>query len=165
LGEVPLVALTSPFLSMWAVLMPIMLLRRDVMVGFLGLSSASAAACTLLAPDWLTTGWGRTTVVSGCEWTEEAVEAEADGEPADLSAVLGGLLVVGAAMFPAFRLSLAGAARKWCGSFLWGIWVWRRRCLAGKKPRCCYCTAVKTAYLRRRVVVEMRFGRRAWGDL
>jgi hypothetical protein len=83
-----------------------MLLRRDVMVGFLGLSRASAAACTLLAPEWLTAGCGRAWRVSGCEWTEEAVEAEAeaDGEPADLAAVLGGLLVVGAAMFPAFRL-------------------------------------------------------------
>lgn len=37
--------------------------------------------------------------------------------------------------------------------------VWRRRCLAGKKPRVNYCTAVKTAYLRRRWVVETRFGR------
>jgi hypothetical protein len=46
------------------------------------------------------------------------------------------------------------------------VWdFWRRRCLAGKEPRVCYCTAVKTAYLRRRRVVEMRFGRRAWLDL
>jgi hypothetical protein len=42
--------------------------------------------------------------VSGCEWTEEAVEAEADGEAADLTVVLGGRFVVGAAMFLAFRL-------------------------------------------------------------
>jgi hypothetical protein len=84
--------------------MPIMLLRRDVMVGFLGFSSASAAACTLLAPEWWTTGWGRGGIVSGCECTDEAVEAEAEGEPAGLAAVAGGLLVVGAAMFLAFRL-------------------------------------------------------------
>jgi hypothetical protein len=89
--------------------MPIILLRREVMVGFFGLSRASAAACTLLAPEWLTgvtwwTGWGRARFVSGCECTEEAVEAEAAGEPAVL-VVLGGLPLVGAAIVPCFLYS------------------------------------------------------------
>lgn len=86
-----------------------MLLMRDVMVGFLGLSSASAAACTLLAPEWLTVGvglagatgltaCGRARSVSGWEWTDDAVEAETGGEPAGLAVVVGGFVVVGAAM-------------------------------------------------------------------
>jgi len=80
-----------------------MLLRRDVIVGFLGFSSASAAACTLLAPEWLT-AWGRTRFASDCECsegTEETVEAEADGEAAALDVALGVLVLVGAAMVPA----------------------------------------------------------------
>ena len=105
------VAWTTPFWSPLSYdLMPIMLLRRDVIVGFLGLSSASAAACTLLAPEWLWTGavgvtgvtgaagWGRARLVSGCECSDETVEAEAEGEPADLAMVLERVLVVGAAM-------------------------------------------------------------------
>jgi hypothetical protein len=91
------------------------------MVGFLGFSSASAAACTLLAPEWLTTGWGRAGMVSGCEWTEEAVEAEADGEAADLTAVLGGWFVVGAAMFPGFGLLFWPARLGCCVGRFYGV--------------------------------------------
>lgn len=30
---------------------------------------------------------------------------------------------------------------------------------------CCYCTLLRTEYVRRRCVVEIRVGRRAWGGL
>jgi hypothetical protein len=86
--------------------MPIMLLRRDVMVGFLGFNSASAAACTLLAPEWRT-ACGSAGIVSACECTEDAVEPDADGDTAGLPVVLGGLLLAGAAIFLAF------CATKW----------------------------------------------------
>jgi hypothetical protein len=51
--------------------------------------------------------------VSDCECTEEAVEAEADGDAVGLPAVLGGLLLAGAAIFLAFCVfcKYAGAAR------------------------------------------------------
>ncbi|KAK1915192.1 hypothetical protein P3342_002999 [Pyrenophora teres f. teres] len=102
-----------------------MLLRRDVMVGFLGLSSASAAACTLLAPEWWT-GWGRTRFASDAEWsegTDETVEAEAEGEAAALDAVLGEFVLVGAAM--------VGAALH-CGAMEWMVGGWTGRRAGGR---------------------------------
>lgn len=81
------------------------------MVGFFGFKSASAAACTPCAPDWWTAGGGRA-VASGMECSDEAVEAEAEGEEAGFEVPLGGLLVVGAAMSLNLRAVLAGAARK-----------------------------------------------------
>jgi len=107
-----------------------MLLRRDVIVGFLGLSSASAAACTLLAPEWWT-GWGRTRFASDAEWSEgaeETVEAEADGEAAVLEAALGGFVVVGAAMV---------GGRLHCGAVMWAVgggWA-LVECLETQVPR------------------------------
>jgi hypothetical protein len=119
-----------------------MLLRRDVMVGFFGFKRASAAACTLLAPEVLT-ACGRAGTVSDCECTEEAVEAEADVDAVGLPAVLGGLLFAGAAMFLAFLcIQNAGTTRmevqwiEYWDSLAVVCSVWRRRCLAGKKPRC-----------------------------
>lgn len=76
------------------------------MVGFLGFSSASAAACTLLAPEWVTTG-GREEMFSGIECSDDAVDADAAGEPPDLPAALAGLLLVGAAMFQVTACFLA----------------------------------------------------------
>jgi hypothetical protein len=75
--------------------------------------------------------------VSGCECTEEAVDAEADGEAVGLPAMLGGLLLAGAAIFLAFCVFLDRGST--VGRVLgWPVVdsVWRRRCLAGKKPRC-----------------------------
>lgn len=46
------------------------------------------------------------------ECSDEAVEAEAEGEEAGFEVPLGGLLVVGAAMSLNLRAVLAGAARK-----------------------------------------------------
>jgi hypothetical protein len=82
-----------------------MLLRRDVMVGFLGLRRASAAACTPLAPEWYTTGGDRGGA-SGKECSDEAVEAVAEGAAAGFAVVaapLGGVLLAGAAMMPEFE--------------------------------------------------------------
>jgi hypothetical protein len=79
-----------------------MLLRRDVMVGFFGLRRASAAACTPLAPEWYTTG-GETTVASGMECSDEAVEGVAEGAAGFAVAPLGGVVLAGAAMMPEFE--------------------------------------------------------------
>lgn len=77
-----------------------MLLRRDVMVGFFGFSRASAAACTLLAPeDW---GRGERAVASANECTEEAVEPVADREAAGFEVAPEELLLAGAAIFACF---------------------------------------------------------------
>jgi hypothetical protein len=102
--------------------MPSILLRRDVIVGFLGLRRASAAACRLLLPECCAAGRG--VMASGCECTEEAVEvvAEADGEATGFEVAPGELLLTGAAMFLAcdvVPVRSAGLGGEWAEN-------WRR---------------------------------------
>jgi hypothetical protein len=93
-----------------------MLLRRDVIVGFFGLSKASAEAWRLLTPPvecWVV---GKGEMASGCECREEAVEgvAEALGETAglDTAAAPGEVLLAGAAMVPDLRVAASGSKIK-----------------------------------------------------
>jgi hypothetical protein len=108
-------ALTSPFLSAAAAdsLIPSMLLRRDVIVGFFGLSKASAEAWRLLTTPTECWAVGRGEMASGCECREEAVEgvAEALGETAglDAAAAPGEVLLAGAAMVPGLRVAASGS--------------------------------------------------------
>lgn len=91
------------------------------MVGFFGLSRASAAAWTLLAP-WCCTGWGSGETASGCECSDDALDEGADGEPAGLPAVPGVVVVfAGAAMVPA--LERGGSKR---GAQPMAIWRLKR---------------------------------------
>lgn len=101
------------------------------MVGFLGLSRASAAAWTLLAPEWFTT-LGGSAMASGCECSDEAVEVVAEGDATDLGVAPGEALLAGAAILVGeigIRRGVWRASRSKYGAE-GGVGL-RRRCLVG----------------------------------
>jgi hypothetical protein len=114
--------------------MPSMLLRRDVMVGFFGFRTASAAACRLLLPECWWTLLGKAVATSCCECTDDAVEtgADAPGEAAGFEDAPGEGLLAVAAMVVAFSCAGGGSRRvgQWTVNLSAMCFV-RRRCLAG----------------------------------